>query len=37
MWLFPVERVALARLFLAVVDDGRDAAVPNDDEVVRVQ
>ena len=36
-WLFPVERVALVRLFLAVGGDGRDVAVPGYGEVVRVQ
>jgi len=34
-WLFPVERVALVRLFLAMGGDGRDVAVPGDGEVAR--
>ena len=35
-WLFPVERVALVRLFLAMGGDGWDVAVPGYGEVVRV-
>ena len=35
-WLFPVERVTLVRLLLAMGGDGRDIAVPGYGEVARV-